>query len=337
MNWKRWLLSVAVLAMGWGAASAQESPQALGLVADDGRVTVVVDASGSLDLGKFWIGVSVGDVPESLRAHLKLEEGVGVLALDVVDKGPAQMAGLEKHDILLKAGEQSLRSAKDLISAVNQAEMKELKFEVLHKGEKKTVAVKPQERPADQAKVAIVDENVIRTYTQFLSREGNPTLNGDGVIFVRPGKAIPVPQAGKLAGQPGIQWSNLGPQVYSPPPLPNGVSVSITRTNNEPAKITVKRGEESWDVTEKELDKLPADLRPHIEGMLGRQPGHSFSIPAWRPITVPGQSLKGQPVPMTARRPQNAQDEPVKKSDLLELEEKIKELSKKLDALGKKE
>lgn len=330
MNWKRWLLSVAVLAMGWGAASAQESPQDLNvrLVSEDGRFKVVIGASGSLDLGKFWIGVSVGDVPESLRAHLKMEEGVGVLALDVVDKGPAQMAGLEKHDILLKAGEQSLRSAKDLVSAVNQAEMKELKFEVLHKGEKKTVAVKPQERPADQAKVAVVDENVIRTYEKFLSRQGVPTLNQEGVIIVQPGQAIPVPQSGKLAGRPGSRVTAVAPQV---PPLPNGVSVSIT------PKISVKRGEESWEATDKELDKLPADLRPHVETMLGRQHGFAVGMPALKTFSFAVQPSKGTPITATVRRPQNAQDEPIKKSDLLELEEKIKELNKKLDALGKKE
>jgi len=341
MNWKCCLLSVAVLAMSWSTTTAQENPQGLNLAAADGRVVVVFDSDGeSIALGKFWIGVSVGEVPESLRAHLKLDDGVGVLALDVVDKGPAQAAGIEKHDILLKAGEQALKSAKDLLSAVNQSETKELTLELLHKGEKKTITVKPQERPANQAKSAIWNEDLFRTYGPLIGRKNLPGLNQEGFIVVQPGVqalAMPQPNGGKLTGQHGLRMMTIPPHVMPQPRLPNGVSVSITRTNNDPAKITVKRGDESWDVTEKELDKLPADLRPHVSAMLGWQRGPAFELPVWESIVPTTQQPNGTPYSQTVRQPRNALDEPVKKSDLLQLEEMIKELSKKLDALGQKE
>ena len=32
----------------------------------------------------------------------------------------------------------------------------------------------------------------------------------------------------------------------------------------------MKRGDERWSLTEKDLAKLPADVRPHVEQMLGR-------------------------------------------------------------------
>jgi hypothetical protein len=50
------------------------------------------------------------------------------------------------------------------------------------------------------------------------------------------------------------------------------MSVVIRKEGDHPATITVKRGDEKWEVTEKELDKLPADVRPHVERMLGRGP-----------------------------------------------------------------
>jgi hypothetical protein len=71
--------------------------------------------------------------------------------------------------------------------------------------------------------------------------------------FVRPGAIVPR-------------------DVLVPVPLPPNMSIAISKSGNEPAKITVKRGEEKWEVTEKELDKLPADIRPHVERMLGRGP-----------------------------------------------------------------
>jgi hypothetical protein len=54
------------------------------------------------------------------------------------------------------------------------------------------------------------------------------------------------------------------------PPLPANMSVFISKEGDQPAKIVVKRGDQKWEVTEKELDKLPADVRPHVERMLGR-------------------------------------------------------------------
>ena len=60
--------------------------------------------------------------------------------------------------------------------------------------------------------------------------------------------------------------------VLVPVPLPANMSVTISKEGDQPAKIVVKRGDEKWELTETELDKLPADVRPHVERMLGRGP-----------------------------------------------------------------
>jgi hypothetical protein len=58
--------------------------------------------------------------------------------------------------------------------------------------------------------------------------------------------------------------------------MPGGVSVQITRENDGPAKITVQRGDKTWTVegNDKEaLSKLPDDVRPMVEQLLGAQQG----------------------------------------------------------------
>jgi hypothetical protein len=55
-------------------------------------------------------------------------------------------------------------------------------------------------------------------------------------------------------------------------PLPANTSIVIRKEGDKPIQITVKQGDKSWEVTEKELDKLPADVRPHVEQMLGKGP-----------------------------------------------------------------
>jgi hypothetical protein len=66
--------------------------------------------------------------------------------------------------------------------------------------------------------------------------------------------------------------------------IPNGVSVSIQKENGQPARITVKRGDETWEVVgddPESLKKLPEDLRPFVEQMLegGSPLGTHFQMP----------------------------------------------------------
>lgn len=67
--------------------------------------------------------------------------------------------------------------------------------------------------------------------------------------------------------------------------LPDDLSVSVTKKGSEPARITVKKGEQSWEITEKELDKLPDDVRKHVEAAIN--PIHS-RVPGFgaRPLTA---------------------------------------------------
>jgi hypothetical protein len=53
------------------------------------------------------------------------------------------------------------------------------------------------------------------------------------------------------------------------PNLPDNVTVVITKRGQEPAKIAVQEGDKKWEVTEKELDKLPKDVRLYVDQMIG--------------------------------------------------------------------
>jgi len=98
------------------------------------------------------------------------------------------------------------------------------------------------------------------------------------VKIIRAGKELVVdvtpaerPDAtARLIMQPGPAFLYHGATLTQP--LPDNVSVSIVRQGNKPAKITVSRGDEKWELTDGELDKLPDDLRPMVQGMLGGGP-----------------------------------------------------------------
>ncbi|MEI8021052.1 MAG: hypothetical protein WCH39_22795, partial [Schlesneria sp.] len=59
--------------------------------------------------------------------------------------------------------------------------------------------------------------------------------------------------------------------LFSTTDLPENVTVSIVRKGTDPARITVKKDEQSWEVTEKELSKLPEDVRKLVAPMIPNQ------------------------------------------------------------------
>ena len=104
----------------------------------------------------------------------------------------------------------------------------------------------------------------------------------------------------------GMVFGNVAPG-----PLPDNVSVSVSRSGNKPAKISVSRGDEKWDITDQELNKLPDDLRPFVERMLGGGPmtidvqglpnkiNAQGTIRLWPQLRIDGQVQGGLPPSVT--------------------------------------
>jgi hypothetical protein len=98
----------------------------------------------------------------------------------------------------------------------------------------------------------------MRKWTENI-RPGDPFGNRDySMFFVRPGVVL---------GRPGAV-----------PDLPGNVTITISKQGASPAKIVVTRDHDKWEVSEGELGKLPADLRPHVEAML-RHPFRARILP----------------------------------------------------------
>ena len=67
--------------------------------------------------------------------------------------------------------------------------------------------------------------------------------------------------------------------------MPNGVSVSVQKENDKPAHITVKRGNDKWNIIgddPESLKKLPEDLRPFVERMVHSGGGMNIQMPKFR-------------------------------------------------------
>ena len=122
----------------------------------------------------------------------------------------------------------------------------------------------PEERPAN-APVPQVDFN-----------------NGAGGDFT-----MPIEPQAAFGGQMPFAFRNFGNGVIvgggeGMANMPNGVSMSVQKQEGQPTHITVKRGEETWEVVgddPESLKQLPEDLRPFVERMMHGHGGMKIDMP----------------------------------------------------------
>jgi len=107
------------------------------------------------------------------------------------------------------------------------------------------------------------------------------------------------------------------------------MSINISRNGDQPAQITVKWNDKKWEnINEKELDKLPAEVRTYVERMLG----HSRVEIAGPIGTISAESLNltipAPPPVMPGTQGPQMQVQPFRS-----LEDRLDELNRKIDHL----
>ncbi|MEM8866152.1 MAG: PDZ domain-containing protein, partial [Planctomycetota bacterium] len=199
----------------------------------------------------YWIGILGGDISPELRAHLGPmvdDEVKGVIVREIVPDSPAAEAGLQEHDILLRANGRPITGMNVLVEEVASVGPGKgrITIELLRGGQQETVWVAPAERPAVPAPV------------QPGFRE--PAFGG---AF---GEGPDQPFRFRMFG-PGGLLGGGNVQVQA-----NGVNVSVVTVNGK-TRVKVARDGEEWDIDATDpaaLDQLPADVRAIVDGVLAR-------------------------------------------------------------------
>jgi hypothetical protein len=119
--------------------------------------------------------------------------------------------------------------------------------------------------------------------------------------------------------------------------LPDDMSVTISKHGKEPAKISVRQGDRSWEVAEDKLHELPDEVRLPVERMLG---GPRFDInvleegpPSGKRPREPWQGPRGN------RRPDAAgfaDSEDRLDRQMSEIREQLRQLQKAVENLQPK-
>ncbi len=312
-----WMGSVAMMLLSVGVLNAaEEKPRVVVIVGSGPEALLQAATAQQITLGDYWLGVGCQPARGALSAQLGLEEGVGLVVEHVVADSPAAKAGIQRHDVLVKAGETPLSELQELIDTVEAAKETELSIELFRGAQKQTVTVTPAKRPDEarpQDSLTLPRREDWKKYYEFFGPDRRIEFGKGprGFRIVSPGAILE------------------GKSLRARFELPGNMSVSITKHGDQPFKIVVERGDERWEVTEKELDKLPEDVRPLVERMFG----HSLSGMIGGRIDLPNWSASGEiQLPRKERReaaPKGEREGRIQKR----LEKRLDEMQDRLEKL----
>jgi len=299
---------------------------------------------------KYWLGVEVAPISSALNEQLDLK-GEGLLIREVAADSPADKGGIKVNDILVSIAGQPIKRASELSEAVGKSEGKPLEFKLVHAGKPTTVTITPSELPEGQRKrnrdvdreelEVMVREHIKRA--ENYARDKRAAVEGEvmekakrvetqileklkhaGVDlrleFVEPGRVFP-PGKGFHFGMTKAE-------------LPDDLSVTVRKQGKNAAEIDVKKGDQTWNIKENELDKLPDDVRKHVQGMLGGGPIR-FNVVTDHP-PVPGvpavaPTIRHAPKPPTSpKAPQAARRPEFSRSSV---EQRLKEMNGRLEQM----
>ncbi len=333
--WDAMLVASVVFAAGF-LAQSQQAARADEVAEPAGRI-VEITSDASTELPKsaeettvdeqpakpvYWIGIRgrVVDDPV-LRTQFQLAEDLGVVIEEVLKDSPAAKAGLRQHDIILRANGEALQGMEDLSRLVADGGDKPIELRVIRLGKEETIVVVPEERPAEieQASSGLPgfgrfdDADAMR---KLLERV--PGLQG-------------LPQGGVRVFGPGVVFNGQRLDLNN---LPNGVAVTVEKSGDGPAKITVKQGDKTWNIVgddPKSLEQLPEELRGYVAQLLqgqGMMGGMNFDWQKEMEHLLPGRLGQFMQAPLPGPGLEDQQDPVLQRME--QLERQLKELQQQL-------
>jgi hypothetical protein len=323
-----------------GAAPLKENARPKDAKVESPKDKAVPDEGLKSD--SYWLGVECGPLPKVLLMHLNLSENQGVLITRVVLDSPAAKAGLVAGDILLSADGKKLQYPAEMMDVVTQAHGKPIALELIHAGKPKSLKVTPESRPesAPEQPPPQANDNDWQQIQQWLqgmrpgANAGNaPPMDPNALMFrfLGPGQILPQQGAAQALAMPG------------------DLSISISKSGDQPAQITVKKDGKEWNITEKELNKLPPDIRPHVQRMLSGVTIHTgpnvfnFGPKVAPPPGTPRRPAKALPPATLNQQLQRQMDDMNKRRQEIlknfdaEMRQRVEEMQKQIDEMQKQQ
>ena len=188
-----------------------------------------LETKGSITRG--WLGVSIQKITPELAQSLGIDETHGALVADVTNGGPADKAGIERGDVIVRYDGKQVPESSALPTLVAASPVgKTVPVEVMHKGKTKTleVTIAKLSEPTASADAESPQQGKWGLALRELRPEERDRLglkNGEGVI-------VADVQADSPAAEAGVQPGDVILQVNQTP------VTSAQEVKQQAAKVT---------------------------------------------------------------------------------------------------
>ena len=108
-----------------------------GLVRDAATLALAVQDT-------YRIGVTLSEADDTLRAHLRLAAGEGLVVTDVVDESAAAAAGIKQHDVLVVLDGKRLTTVEAINAQVQEIKDRSADLRLLRGGKEVTLSIAPR-------------------------------------------------------------------------------------------------------------------------------------------------------------------------------------------------
>jgi C-terminal processing protease CtpA/Prc len=98
---------------------------------------------------RFWLGVGLATADDTLRSHLGIARGDGLVVTGVEENSPSAKAGVMVNDVLLRLDGKALTSVEALAAQLQEIGDKSANLDLLRRGKPATLTVTPERRPAE--------------------------------------------------------------------------------------------------------------------------------------------------------------------------------------------
>lgn len=165
-----------------------------------------------------WLGVLIQDVTRELAESFDMKHPHGALIAKVLPDGPAEKAGLEVGDIVIKFNKKKVSFSSDLPPLVGSTSVGSIvPVEIIRRSKHKTIQVKISELPTDDEVVAkngndetATEENPLNVTVKDLTKEQKQELDIDNHgVLVEKIKAGPAQKAGVRQGDVLLLLNNI--------------------------------------------------------------------------------------------------------------------------------
>jgi serine protease Do len=159
-------------------------------------IDVAMDVQNQLKSGgkvaRGWLGISIQEITKELAESFGMKNTNGALVAAVEKGSPAERAGLEAGDVILKFDGKVIATSSDLPRVVGATKPgKEVTIEILRRGSSKNISVTVGELPADDKQeiqpsspLAKAEPNRIGLMLRELTPQQKKKLNGKNGLLV---------------------------------------------------------------------------------------------------------------------------------------------------------